>query len=169
MRTLPLILLLLVACGQSDEPGPELLWLPDYSTPEKATETYMRAIETGDLDLAVTATVPEQREAHYRSIGALLAAARDHGVRFKVEPVDGTAHSNESAAWVDVRLSAVDESGNPGEFIPPGEKEPRSVGSSIFAFELQPDRSWRYSPALVGKIANERRAKAQSESPAQPD
>lgn len=160
MRLMPILLLLLAACGSGDQPGPELLWMPDYSTPEKATETYMRAIETGDLDLAVMATAPDQREQNHRLVGALLAAAREHGVQLKVEAIEGTAHASETLARLDVRLSAVDDEGKPSRFIPPGQTEPRSQGTSVFAFELQPDGTWRYSPAKVTEISAARRQAA---------
>jgi hypothetical protein len=154
MRFLPLLLLLCAACGSGDQPGPELLWLPDYSTPEKATETYIRALETGDLDLAVTATIPEEREITSRSIGELLARAREQGVSLRISVKEGTAIVDEDRAWLAVTLTPVDAEGKPKKFIPPGASEARGEGSALFAFARQPGGDWRYSPILSAEIAN---------------
>jgi hypothetical protein len=168
MRALTtLLLLLLVACGGNGEGNTEELWLPSYDTPANTMEAYFRGIETGNLELCLTATVPSEREAHAQFLNTIFAEAKKRDFRWKTEMVDGTAFEGEKEAVLKMILKPVDEEGNPKTIK-------NEEGKTMLDLETwrvsvkQPDGSWRISPSRSAQFTAERNAATRDRQPENP-
>lgn len=131
--------------------------MPDYSTAESATETYLRAIQTNNVELGVMATAEPERASHEAQLRTLLGYAAEKNFYWKVEIIEGTAHADDNKAVAKVRYVTVDAKGERTEVLnPQGKVIPEQSGWWVFI--KQSDGTWRLSPS-EGKRLNELDAK----------
>jgi hypothetical protein len=137
--------LALAACG-SDEPR-EAPWLPNFDTPEFASETYARAIETGDLDLAVLCIAPAERSENVVGyLRSILRGAEKDNHHIKVEYHDSHMLS-ETEAFTRVTYIVLNEQG-----------EREKSGNAELVWVKQPNGTWRQSPMHRDAYAAARQA-----------
>ncbi len=159
-----LLLLILVACGGNGEGNTEELWLPSYDTPANTMEAYFRGIESGNMELCLTATVPSERQAHAQFLNTIFGEAKKRDFRWKAEVVDNTAFESETEAVLQMRLTPVDEQGNPKEIK--NEEGKTMIGVDAWRVTVkQPDGSWRISPSRSAQYTAERNATTRDRQP----
>jgi len=141
MRTvalLVLVALLLAGCNRGPEPEPA--WIPNFDTPEHASETYARAIESADLELALMCIAPADREAFMPRLRHNLELAKRDDLKISV------AFENPEMATEDEALAVI--------VYTVVNKEGETVGQPervLVAFLKQPDGTWRYSPVRANE------------------
>jgi hypothetical protein len=163
----PLLLLLLVACGGNSEGNTEELWLPSYDTPANTMEAYLRGIETGNLELCLTTTVPSERQAHAQFLNTIFAEAKKRDFRWKTEVVDGTAFEVDKEAVLKMSLKPVDDQGNPKTI----KNEEGKTMNDLEVWRVsvkQSDGSWRISPSRSAQFTAERNAATPNRQPENP-
>lgn len=143
-KSLPLLLLLLVACGGSNQSNDEV-WLPNYSTPSDAFAVYQRAITLNNIDLAVGLVAPDEREVYEEFVRKQFAEAAKTDRTWWVEPVPDTAKTDDQLAVMRVKYIPQDKDGNTKPLI---DKNGNTVAiqEAWLVFKKVADGTWRHSP-----------------------
>jgi hypothetical protein len=130
--------MILAACG--DKNPREAPWLPNFDSPETASETYARAIESGNLELAILCVAPSERESVAASLSRNLRAAEQGNLRFEVEYFEPGMLS-ETEAFTGVTYHVFNEE---------GELEQSDTNQLLWV--QQPDGTWRQSPNRLKEL-----------------
>jgi len=147
------LVLLCAACGggenAADQVNREATFIPDVTTPEGATETYARAIETGSITLAEMVVLDEERDVLISQFRANFQASEQQGVKWKLEFSQAEQLSPVLAqARVDyIRLKEGKEAGRESSWI---------------VFKKIEDGTWRYSRALSMQLIEQMKPKPPS-------
>jgi hypothetical protein len=105
--------------------------------------------------------VPSERQGHAQFLNTIFAEAKKRDFRWKTEVVDKTAIEGETEAVLLMRLTPVDEKGDPKEIK--NEEGKTMIGVDAWRVSVkQPDGSWRISLSRSAQIGAQRR-------PANPD
>jgi len=100
-----LLVLLIAACGggntAADSVTKEEAYIPDFSTPEGASEAFARAIETGNSALLAMALQDAERDAVLARYERNFALSRQGGFGWRVESV---TQDNELIEGVEARI-----------------------------------------------------------------
>jgi hypothetical protein len=131
-----LVALLLAACGGGNNAsGANNVargYVPDFSTPEGATEAYCRAIETGNKSLMALALMDEEREKLMSAYAQDFAKSKQAGLTWKIEPVDQELLEDKEA-HVKMKFIALKD----------GEEQQSNTRWLVFA--KTDDGTWKYS------------------------
>lgn len=142
------LVMLCAACGggenAADQVNREATFIPDVSTPEGATETYARAIETSSITLAELVVMDEEREAVLAQMRANFQASEQQGLKWKLEFSDAEKLSD---SLVQAKVQYIG--------LKDGKEQGREI--SWVVFKKIEDGSWRYSRALSKQLIEQMR------------
>jgi hypothetical protein len=153
-RILPCLLvclaLLCAACGggenAADQVNREATFIPDVTTPEGATETYARAIETSSITLAELVVLDEERETVLSQFRANFQASEQQGVKWRLKITDAQELSD---SLVQAKVQYIG--------LKDGKEQGREV--SWIVFKKIEDGTWRYSRALSMQLIEQMKPK----------